>query len=128
MKRTFRWVAVVLALAVTVPAMAQPAGPVATKGELVVLTLRDGRSVTGAVGEWIDKIGFQVIPADGVPYFVPASEVLTIRSAATGAERGLPSPESRHRLGVGAGIAIGVAIPFVISWLVWGIACAKGCR
>jgi len=128
MKRTLRWVAFVLALVLAVPAMAQPAVPAATKGELVVLDLRDGRSITGAVGEWADKLGFQVIPADGVPYFVRVSEVLTIRSAVTGAERGFPSPESRHRLGGGAWIAIGVAIPFAIGALVWGIACApKGC-
>jgi hypothetical protein len=110
MMRIHRWVASVLVLGLAVPAMAQPAVPAAEKGELVVVTLRDGRAITGAIGEWADKLGFQVIPADGVPYFVRVSEILTIQSAATGAGRGLPSRESKHRLGVGAGIAIGVAI------------------
>jgi hypothetical protein len=128
MKRSFRWVALILALSLAVPAMAQPAVPAAIKGEQVVVELRDGRSIAGAVGEWADALGFQVIAADGVPYFVRVSEIVTIRSAATGAGRGLPSRESKHQLSRGAWFAIGVAVPFVITILVYTIGCPKGCR
>jgi hypothetical protein len=128
MTRIYRWVAFVVALVLAVPAMAQPAVPAAEKGEVVIVSLRDGRTITGAIGEWADQLGFQVIPADGVPYFVRVSEILTIQSAATGAGRGLPSRESRHRPGVGTGIAIGLAIPFVIGILIRFVGCpAKGC-
>ena len=124
----FRWVGFVLALALAVPAMAQPSVPAAAKGELVVVNLRDGRTITGAIGEWADQLGFQVIPADGVPYFVRVSEVLTIQSAATGAERGLPSRKSRHRLSTGAWNAIVVAIPIVTVMLWYVVSCAgKNC-
>jgi hypothetical protein len=121
-------VAFILALALAVPAMAQPAVPAAAKGEQVVVDLRDGRSITGAVGEWADTLGFQIIPADGVPYFIRVSEILTIRSSTTGAGRGLPSRESKHQLSRGAWVAIGVAVPFVITILVYTIGCPKGCR
>jgi hypothetical protein len=120
-------VAFVLALVLAAPAMSQPAVPAATNGELVVVDLRDGRSITGAVGAWADALGFQIIPADGIPYLVRVSEIVTIRSAATGAGRDLPSRESKHQLSRGAWFAIGLAIPFAISFLTWGIACAKGC-
>lgn len=129
MSQAFRSALVfVLALALAAPAMSQPSVPPAAKGELVVVNLRDGRTITGAVGEWADTLGFQVIPADGVPYFVRVSEIVTITSAATGAGRGLPSRESRHRLGFGAGLAIGLAAPFVIGMLTYAIGCSKGCR
>ena len=126
MERTFRWVAFTLALALAVPAMAQPAVPAAIKGEQVVVSLRDGRTITGAVGEWADTLGFQVIPPDDVPYLVRVSEIVTIRSAATGAERGLPSRESKHQLSRGMWFAVGVAIPLLV--LLSQTGCAKGCR
>jgi hypothetical protein len=119
-------VAFVLALVLAVPAMAQPAVPAAEKGELVIVSLRDGRTITGAIGEWADQLGFQVIPADGVPYFVRVSEILTIQSAVTGAGRGLPSRESKHRPGVGVGIAIGIAIVLGIGIAV-NAACGRKC-
>ena len=58
MTRIYRWVAFVVALVLAVPAMAQPSVPAAEKGELVVVNLRDGRTITGAIGEWADQLGF----------------------------------------------------------------------
>jgi hypothetical protein len=127
MEQRFRWVAIALALAVAVPAMGEPAVPAATKGEEVVVSLRDGQTITGAVGEWADTLGFQVIPADGVPFFVRVSEVLTIQSKTTGADHGLPSRESRHRMGAGAWTAIVVASLLVTVAYVKIVACPRGC-
>ena len=125
MERSFRGVAFALALALAAPAMAQPAVPAAIKGEVVVC-LRDGRTISGAVGEWADTLGFQVIPADGVPYFVRVSDILTIRSVASGDDRNLPSRESRLRLGAGGWAAIVVG-GIAAGLITLKMKCPRGC-
>jgi hypothetical protein len=99
----------------------------AVKGELVVLSLRDGRSVTGTVGEWVDEIGFQVFPSSGPPYFVRPQDVLAIRLAADGTVIGLP-PQP-HRMSISKKILIGVGIGIGIPLVIGGIVCASthGC-
>jgi hypothetical protein len=65
MKRTLRSaLAAGLAVLLGTPLSAQQATPRlpppehAKKGDQVVVTLRDGREITGEVGSWVDDVGF----------------------------------------------------------------------
>jgi hypothetical protein len=98
-----------------------PQRPV-VKGELVVVSLRDGRSVTGTVGEWVDELGFQVFPSSGPPYFVRQQDVLAIRLASDGTVTGLPSPP--HRMSTSKKILIGVGIGLGVPFAIFLITCA----
>jgi hypothetical protein len=93
----------------------------AVKGELVVVSLRDGRSVTGTVGEWVGELGFQVFPSSGPPYFVRQQDVLAIRLASDDTVTGLPSP---HRMSTSKKILIGVGIGLGVPFAILLITCA----
>lgn len=121
MKRTLRaGISLILALIAALPVSAQvsakPQNPMpAAKGELVTVTLRDGQSIAGTIGDLVEDIGFQVIPRNEPLYFVRNDHVSRIRSAVDGSIRRLPQ---RHRMStskkVWIGIAIGVGAPMAI--------------
>ena len=129
MKRVLRIaIACLMTALLAAPAPAQTDAPAATKGESVIVSLQDGRSITGVIGDWTDQIGFQVIPSGGVAYFIRPAEIATIRSAATGAPRGLPLRESKHRMSVQAKFMIGAAIAIGVPLVIAVIRCSpKGC-
>ena len=102
MKHTLRaGMALILAGLLGVPLSAQQATlrrpPLehASKGEEVVVSLRDGREIRGRVGSWIDDVGFYVNPTDSPACLLHPSDIAAIHDAATGAA--LDIPLRRHR-------------------------------
>ena len=115
MKRTLRAaMSLILAVIFAAPAFAQVAIPPAEKGDLVDVTLRDGRELRGVVGNWMDD-GFYVIPEDGARRLIHPGDIATLRLANNHAIR-TPPVKPRHRMSgdvigaVAAGAAIGVYI------------------
>ena len=90
------------------PANAQIAIPPAAKGESVAVTLCDGRTITGHVGEWLGDLGFYVKPPDTAAYLIHREDVVSIRDAATAAPRSLPVRQ-RHRMSGATKAAIAAA-------------------
>lgn len=92
----------------------------ATKGEQVVVTLRDGRTIEGRVGPLIGD-GFSLAPTSEAPYFVRFVEVVTIRDATTGRTLANPSaPKWSHGRKVFLGVVLAVGVPALIMGLVCG--------
>ena len=87
MKRAIRVsLALVLGGVMAASAGAQPqaATPRAAQGELVVITLRDGREIVGDVGKWLDDLNFYVRPAGSVASLIHRDDVVGIRAAKRG--------------------------------------------
>src|SRR5258706_7672231 len=103
MKRTLRS-ALVVALAVLLgaPISAQqstlrlPPLEHAQKGDVVVVTLRDGREITGEVGSWIDDVGFHVKPADGPAWLIHPEDIAMVQRS--GIAVGMPWHQRPSRL------------------------------
>jgi hypothetical protein len=100
MKRSIRTtLAAVLIAALAAPTWAEqatlriPPPEPAQKGENVVVTLRDGREIRGAVGKWLNDLGFYVKPADTPAWLIHPEDIMMLRNATSGL---LVSPPVRH--------------------------------
>jgi hypothetical protein len=104
MKRTLRaGICLILALIAALPASAQtsfalPAIPRAEKGETVTICLRDGRELTGVVGNWVDAVGFYFKPADSPAYLIHPGDIVLMTNAGSGAMRLVPARTLPHRM------------------------------
>ena len=67
-----------------------PAPEHAEKAEQVVVTLRDGREIRGAVGKWVDDVGFYVKPSDGPAWLIHPADIIATNAASTGVSRDIP--------------------------------------
>ncbi len=132
MKTLFRAaLSVTLSLLLAAPSSAQTPDPIApitvppaTKGELVIVTLRDG-SITGDVGDWEGSTTFWMNRPDTRPTLVHVSNVIEIRSATTGAVRTLPSRSQGHHISRANKILIGIGLAIGVPMLIGAIVCGQ---
>jgi hypothetical protein len=111
MKRAFRAVlSLMLALIAAAPASAQSVIPPARKGEIVTVSLKDGRELTGAVGEWVDDVGFYVKPADSAAYLIHPNDIVSLLSTNSSASRSVPLHKAHSGISLANKILIGVAV------------------
>src|SRR4051812_32280236 len=115
MKRTLRSaLAVGLAVLLGVPLSAQqstlrlPPPEPAAKGQEVVVTTRDGREITGAIGNWIDDVGFHVRPDDGKVWLIHPQDIVSMNDARTGRQLYPPLRRGPNRITTANAVMIGV--------------------
>ena len=105
------------ALVVPVSAQTTSVGP-ATRGENIVICLRDGREIRGRVDEWVGDIGFRLAPLQGAPYLIRPADVVSIYDATTNLSRGIPVRSrggSHFRRGVLIGVLATAGVIFGIG-------------
>ena len=84
---------------------AQPVLTPAVKGEIVRVHTCDGSDIEGTIAEWVDDVGFRLIPKQGPAYMIRLANVESIRDAGTNEPRGVPARAESH---FGKGVLVGV--------------------